>query len=71
MYPPAVDRLVARVANAKALNASILARQTSAEDAGRMAQVNVTGNLDRLDQLHTIHVVWNLRDSVVCRQDHG
>jgi ribonuclease BN (tRNA processing enzyme) len=38
MYPPAVDRLVARVPNAAALKASILAHQTSAEDAGRLAQ---------------------------------
>jgi ribonuclease BN (tRNA processing enzyme) len=38
MYPPAIDRLVARVPNAEALKASILAHQTSAEDAGRIAQ---------------------------------
>ena len=38
MYPPAVDRLVSRVPNAAALKASILAHQTSAEDAGRLAQ---------------------------------
>jgi ribonuclease BN (tRNA processing enzyme) len=38
MYPTAIDRLVARVPNAAALKASILAHQTSAEDAGRMAQ---------------------------------
>lgn len=37
MYPPAIDRLVARVPNAGALKASILAHQTSAEDAGRVA----------------------------------
>lgn len=37
MYPPAIDRLVARVPNATALKASILAHQTSAEDAGRLA----------------------------------
>jgi ribonuclease BN (tRNA processing enzyme) len=36
--PPAVDRLVARVPNASALKASIIAHQTSAEDAGRVAQ---------------------------------
>jgi ribonuclease BN (tRNA processing enzyme) len=34
----AVDRMVARVPNATALKASILAHQTSAEDAGRLAQ---------------------------------
>jgi ribonuclease BN (tRNA processing enzyme) len=39
MYPPAIDRLVARVPNAAALKASILAHQTSAEDAGRIAQL--------------------------------
>ena len=38
MYPPAIDRLVARVPNAAALKTSILAHQTSAEEAGRMAQ---------------------------------
>jgi ribonuclease BN (tRNA processing enzyme) len=38
MYPPAIDRLVARVPNAPVLKASILAHQTSAEDAGRLAQ---------------------------------
>ena len=38
MYPPAIDRLVARVPNAAALKTSILAHQTSAEDAGRVAQ---------------------------------
>jgi ribonuclease BN (tRNA processing enzyme) len=38
MYPPAIDRLVARVPNAAALKASILAHQTSAEEAGRIAE---------------------------------
>ncbi len=38
LYVPAVDRLVARVPNAIALKASIIAHQTSAEDAGRFAQ---------------------------------
>lgn len=38
MYPPAIDRLVGRVANAVALKESILTHQTSAEDAGRIAQ---------------------------------
>lgn len=38
LYPPAIDRLVARVPNAAALKQSILAHQTSAEDAGRVAQ---------------------------------
>jgi len=38
MYPPAIDRLVARVPNASALKESILAHQTSAEAAGGIAQ---------------------------------
>jgi ribonuclease BN (tRNA processing enzyme) len=38
MYPEAVDRLVGRVPNATALKASILAHQTSARDAGRIAR---------------------------------
>jgi ribonuclease BN (tRNA processing enzyme) len=38
MYPPAIARLAARVPNAAALATSILAHQTSAEDAGRLAQ---------------------------------
>jgi ribonuclease BN (tRNA processing enzyme) len=38
MYPPAVPRLVARVPNAAVLEKSVLAHQTSAEDAGRIAQ---------------------------------
>ena len=38
LYVPAVDRLVARVPNATALKTSIIAHQTSAEDAGRVAQ---------------------------------
>jgi ribonuclease BN (tRNA processing enzyme) len=38
LYVPAVDRLVARVPNASALKASIIAHQTSVEDAGRLAQ---------------------------------
>ena len=38
LYVPAVDRLVARIPNASALKASIIAHQTSAEDAGRVAQ---------------------------------
>src|SRR5512138_1022744 len=38
LFVPAVDRLVARVPNASALKASIIAHQTSAEDAGRVAR---------------------------------
>jgi ribonuclease BN (tRNA processing enzyme) len=38
MYPAAIDRLAARLPNAAALKASILAHQTSVEDAGRVAQ---------------------------------
>ena len=38
VYLPAVDRLAARVPNAATLKRSIIAGQTSAEDAGRVAQ---------------------------------
>jgi ribonuclease BN (tRNA processing enzyme) len=38
LYVPAVDRLVARVPNAARLKQSIIAHQTSAEDAGRVAE---------------------------------
>jgi ribonuclease BN (tRNA processing enzyme) len=38
VYVPAVDRLVARVPNAATLKQSIIAGQTSVEDAGRVAQ---------------------------------
>jgi len=41
LYEPAVDRLVARVPNATSLKASIIAHQTSAEDAGRVAEAGV------------------------------
>jgi ribonuclease BN (tRNA processing enzyme) len=37
MYPDAIDRLVARVPHAAALKASILAHQTPADEAGRIA----------------------------------
>ena len=46
MYPPAIDRLVARVPNAAALKASILADQTSAEDAGRWSHPAPCGALN-------------------------
>jgi ribonuclease BN (tRNA processing enzyme) len=38
LYPAAIDRLVAGVANASTLKQSILSHHTSAEDAGRVAQ---------------------------------
>jgi ribonuclease BN (tRNA processing enzyme) len=38
VFMPAIDRLVARVPNATALKRTIVAGQTSAEDAGRVAQ---------------------------------
>ena len=38
LYVPAIDRMVARVPNAARLEQSIIAHQTSAEDAGRVAQ---------------------------------
>jgi ribonuclease BN (tRNA processing enzyme) len=40
VYLPAVDRLNARVPNATALKQSIIAGQTSVEDAGRVAQAS-------------------------------
>ena len=39
LYPPGVDRLVAGVPNATSLKQSILSHHTSAEDAGRVAQM--------------------------------
>lgn len=38
LYVPAVDRMVARVANAVTLKQSIISHQTSVEDAGRVAE---------------------------------
>ena len=38
MYPAAIDRLVGRIPNAGKLKESIVAHQTSAENAGRIAQ---------------------------------
>jgi ribonuclease BN (tRNA processing enzyme) len=38
LYPPAVDRIAARVTNAKRLKESIINHHTSAEDAGRVAK---------------------------------
>jgi ribonuclease BN (tRNA processing enzyme) len=38
MFPEAIERMVARVPNAAALKASILAHQTPVEEAGRIAQ---------------------------------
>lgn len=38
LYVPALDRMVARVANGTTLKQSILAHQTSVEDAGRVAE---------------------------------
>jgi ribonuclease BN (tRNA processing enzyme) len=40
MYPPAIDRLVGRVPKAATLKESILAHQTSAQDAGRIAEAD-------------------------------
>jgi ribonuclease BN (tRNA processing enzyme) len=39
LYLPGVDRMVARVSNAPALKKSIISHHTSAEDAGRVAQM--------------------------------
>jgi ribonuclease BN (tRNA processing enzyme) len=38
LYPPGIDRLVARVPNAADLKRSIMSHHTTAEDAGRVAQ---------------------------------
>jgi ribonuclease BN (tRNA processing enzyme) len=45
LYVPALDRLVARVPNATALRASIMANQTPVEEAGRVAQAAGVGTL--------------------------
>ena len=63
LYVPAVDRLVARVPNAKDLKASILAHQTSAEDAGRIAQTAgvktlVLSHLVPADDAEVIDQMW-------------
>jgi ribonuclease BN (tRNA processing enzyme) len=63
MYPPAVRRLAARVPNAASLAASILAHQTSAEDAGRVADAAgvkrlVLSHLVPPDDPHVTEAMW-------------
>jgi ribonuclease BN (tRNA processing enzyme) len=45
VYVPALDRMIARVPNAASLKQSIIAHQTSVEDAGRVAQAAGVGTL--------------------------
>jgi ribonuclease BN (tRNA processing enzyme) len=45
LYPAAIDRLVAAVPNAPRLRESILSHHTTAEDAGRVAQMAGVGTL--------------------------
>ena len=63
MYPAALDRLVRRVPNATALKESILAHQTSAEDAGRIAEragvkVLVLSHLVSADDVQVTEEMW-------------
>jgi ribonuclease BN (tRNA processing enzyme) len=63
-YPPAIDRMVARVPNAARLKESILAHQTSAEDAGRVAQeagvkTLVLSHLVPPDDPEVVEAMWS------------
>ena len=63
VYLPAVDRLVARVPNAATLKRSIIAGQTSAEDAGRVAQaagvkILVLSHLIPADDPEVTEQIW-------------
>ena len=80
LYVPAVDRLVARVPNATALKASIIANQTSAEDAGRVAQeagvkILVLSHLVPADDPEVTDQMWidaartHFRGSVIVGKD--
>ena len=80
LYVPAVDRLVARVPNATALKASIIAHQTSAEDAGRVAQeagvkILVLSHLVPADDPEVTDQMWidaartHFRGSVIVGKD--
>jgi ribonuclease BN (tRNA processing enzyme) len=80
LYLPAVDRLVARVPNATALKASIIANQTSAEDAGRVAQeagvkILVLSHLVPADDPEVTDQMWidaartHFRGSVIVGKD--
>jgi ribonuclease BN (tRNA processing enzyme) len=80
LYVPALDRLVARVRNATALRASIMANQTSAEDAGRIAHAAGVGTLvlshfvpaddpDVTDQMWIDAARTHFRGSVILGKD--
>jgi ribonuclease BN (tRNA processing enzyme) len=80
VYLPAVDRLVARVPNAATLKRSIIAGQTSAEDAGRVAQaagvkVLVLSHLIPADDPEITEQMWadaarvHFRGSVIVGKD--
>ena len=80
LYVPAVDRLVARVPNATALKPSIIAHQTSAEDAGRVAQeagvkILVLSHLVPADDPEVTDQMWidaartHFRGSVIVGKD--
>ena len=63
MYPAAIDRLVRGVRNATALKESILAHQTAAEDAGRIAEragvkVLVLSHLVPADDAEVTEEMW-------------
>jgi ribonuclease BN (tRNA processing enzyme) len=80
VYLPAVDRLVARVPNAATLKRSIIAGQTSAEDAGRVAQaagvkILVLSHLVPADDPEVTEQMWieaariHFRGSVIVGKD--
>jgi len=80
VYLPAVDRLVARVPNAARLKRSIIAGQTSAEDAGRVAQaagvkILVLSHLIPADDPEVTEQMWadaariHFRGSVIVGKD--
>ena len=77
---PAVDRLVARVPNAASLKQSIIAGQTSVEDAGRVAQAAgvktlVLSHLVPADDPDVTDQMWidaaraNFRGSIIVGKD--
>ena len=80
VYLPAVDRLVAQVPNAATLKRSIIVGQTSAEDAGRVAQAAgvktlVLSHLVPADDPEVTEQMWieaahiHFRGSVIVGQD--
>ena len=80
VYLPAVDRLVARVPHAASLKRSIIAGQTSAEDAGRVAQaagvkILVLSHLVPADDPEVTEQMWadaarvHFRGSVIVGKD--